>query len=174
MTNSVSCNSAVETLRSARANALADRLEQGAEALADFARSLSEEQWRLHVPGDGRSIGVIVHHVASVYPVEVHLAQKLAAGLPITGVTMADIHAMNAKHAAEHNQVTRETALELLASNSAAAAAAIRELSDDSLARAATVSLYAGAPLTCQFLLEDHAVRHSYHHLSAIRRTLRS
>jgi hypothetical protein len=26
------------------------------------------------------------------------------------------------------------------------------------------------APLTCQFILEDHAVWHSYHHLAAIRR----
>jgi hypothetical protein len=33
------------------------------------------------------------------------------------------------------------------------------------------VSLNADAPLTCQFMLEDHAVRHSYHHLAAIRRT---
>jgi hypothetical protein len=148
---------------------LADRLQHGAEALAYFARSLSEEQWRLDLPGDGRSIGVIVHHVASMYPVEVHLAQKLASGLPITGVTMADIHALNAKHAAEHSQVTRETALQLIATNSAAAAAAIRELSDESLAQAATVSLYGDASLTCQFLLEDHAVRHSYHHLSVIR-----
>jgi len=34
------------------------------------------------------------------------------------------------------------------------------------------VSLNADAPLTCQFMLEDHAVRHSYHHLAAIRRAL--
>ena len=30
-------------------------------------------------------------------------------------------------------------------------------------------ALYAGAPLTCQFVLEDHAVRHSYHHLAVLR-----
>jgi hypothetical protein len=27
-------------------------------------------------------------------------------------------------------------------------------------------------PLTCQFFLEDHAVRHSYHHLAGIRAAL--
>jgi len=26
--------------------------------------------------------------------------------------------------------------------------------------------------LTCQFFLEDHAVRHSYHHLARIRKAL--
>ena len=25
------------------------------------------------------------------------------------------------------------------------------------------------APITCQFMLENHAVRHSYHHLSRLR-----
>jgi hypothetical protein len=60
----------------------------------------------------------------------------------------------------------------LLASNSAVAAAAIRALSDAELDRAAPVSLNSDAPLTCQFILEDHAVRHSYHHLARIRAAL--
>jgi hypothetical protein len=54
----------------------------------------------------------------------------------------------------------------------AMAAAAIRGFSDEELDRAASVSLNADAPLTCQFMLEDHAVRHSYHHLAAIRTAL--
>ena len=66
-------------------------------------------------------------------------------------------------------RVTKADALDLLRRNSAAAAAAIRALDDEALDRAATVSLYADAPLTCQFVLEDHAVRHSYHHLARIR-----
>jgi len=61
----------------------------------------------------------------------------------------------------------------LLRRNSVAAADAIQELSDEHLAVAAPVSLYADAPLTCQFMLEDHAVRHSYHHLAIIRRALK-
>lgn len=156
----------------ARAEHLALRLEEGARALAAFADTLTEAQWRQRVPKDGRTVGVIVHHVASVYPLEIELARKLAAGLPITGVTMDGVHAMNARHARENSEVTKEQALALLAGNSGAAAAAIRALSDAALAKAAPVSLYADAPLTCQFLLEDHAVRHSYHHLGLIIRTL--
>lgn len=159
---------------SPRAGALADRLEQGARALLTFALGLSDAEWHTPVPKDGRTIGVIVHHVASVYPLEVQLAQTLADGKPITGVTMDDVHAMNARHAAEHAAVTKEAAVDLLHLNSAAAAAAIRALSDEQLAKAAPVSLYADAPLTCQFVLEDHAVRHSYHHLAGMRKALRS
>src|SRR6185369_16683090 len=81
----------------ARADGLADRLEQGARALAAFANALTDAQRQARVPKDGRTIGVIVHHVASVYPLEIALAQKVAAGQSVTGVTMQDIHAMNAK-----------------------------------------------------------------------------
>ena len=173
MTNTI-VRSCVPDLACARADSLADRLEKGARALAAFANSLTDAQWLTRVPGDGRTIGVIVHHVASVYPLEIELARKLAAGQPITGVTMKDVHAMNARHAKENSGVTREEALALLAGNSAVAAAAIRALTDEALANAAPVSLYGDAPLTCQFLLEDHAVRHSYHHLSLIAQALQT
>lgn len=155
-----------------RSEALAARLEAGAASLAAFAAALSETHWQTIIPHDGRKVGVVVHHVASVYPIEIQLAQTLAAGQAITGVTWDVVHTMNQDHAKENEGVTKETALALLASNSATAAAAIRVLSDSELDRAAPVSLNSDAPLTCQFMLEDHAVRHSYHHLASIRRAL--
>jgi hypothetical protein len=155
-----------------QANALADRLEQGARALISFATDLTDAEWQTPLPKDGRKIGVIVHHVASVYPIEIQLAQTLAKGEAISGVTWADINQMNAKHASDHASISKAEALDALRRNSADAAAAIRALSDEQLRQAATVSLYEDAPLTSQFFLEDHAVRHSYHHLFLIRRAL--
>jgi hypothetical protein len=152
-----------------RSEALAERLEAGAAALAAFAAPLSEEQWQTHLPKDGRKLGVVVHHVASMYPLEIQLAKVLAAGRPITDVTWDAVDAINRDHARDNDGVAKEDALALLAANSAAAAAAIRGLTDEELDRAAPVSLNSDAPLTCQFFLEDHAVRHSYHHLSGIR-----
>lgn len=156
-----------------RSEGLADRLEQGARSLEAFASALTDAEWQSRVPGDGRKVGVIVHHVASAYPVEIKLAEVLASGQPIKGVTMDNIHEMNAAHALENDNATKEATLDLLRRNSDAAAAAIRALSDEDLDRAAPVSLYGNATLTCQFVLEDHAVRHSYHHLSRLRRTLK-
>ena len=119
-----------------RAEALATRLDQGAQALAALASTLTDAEWQ-------------------------------------TGVTMADVHAMNANHAKEHEAVTKATAIALLQSHSAVASAAIRALTDQQLDNAAPASLYDGAPITCQFMLEDHAVRHSYHHLAGIRAALK-
>jgi DinB superfamily len=159
---------------SRRANALAERLEHGAGALETVASALTEREWQTRIPGDGRTIGVVVHHVATMYPLEIQLAQALAGGKPITDVTWDVVNELNAKHAGANHAVTTEAAVDLLRRNSAAAAAAIRTLSDEELDRAATVSLNADAPLTCQFFLEDHAVRHSYHHLARIRAALTS
>ena len=77
-----------------------DRLEQGARALATWRAASPRPQWQTRLPKDGRKIGVVVHHVATMYPLEMQLAQGLAAGQPITGVTWDVVHAMNAEHAA--------------------------------------------------------------------------
>jgi hypothetical protein len=155
-----------------RSEALAVRLEAGAAALAAFAGTLSEAEWHTRLPKDGRKVGVVVHHVASVYSIEIHLASLLASGQPITGVTWEVVANMNRDHAKENEGTAKDATLALLKTNSAAAATAIRALSDEELDRAGLVSLNSDAPLTCQFMLEDHAVRHSYHHLAGIRAAL--
>jgi len=157
---------------SKRSRELARRLELGALALEAFASSLTDIEGQSRLPHDGRKIGVVVHHVATVYPIEIELAQTVAAGKPVEGVTSDVIDAMNAAHAKQYDGVTKDETLELLRRNSTAAAAAIRALTDDQLDSATPVSLYANAPLTCQFVLEDHAVRHSYHHLARVRAAL--
>ena len=156
----------------ARSKALAERLERGARDLIALARTLTPAQWETRIPGDGRTVGVVVHHVANMYPIEIQLALTLASGRPIEGLTWSDVHALNGQHAKEHSAVTKEAAIELLSANSAAASAAVRSLSDSELDTAAAVSLNADAPLTCQFFIEDHALRHSYHHLARIRQAL--
>jgi hypothetical protein len=158
---------------SQRTEALASALEQGARALATFASELTEEEWQTPLPHDGRKIGVIVNHVATVYPVEIMFARSVAAGKP-EPITAEAINQMNAGHAQQNDGIAKQETLELLAANSAAAAAAIRTFTDQELDTVAPVPLYGNAPLTCQFVLEDHAVRHSFHHLARIEAALKS
>ena len=171
MTNVQTGTATIDGTRAAseQAEALARRLEQGIDAMIAFANTLTDRQWQTLIPKDGRTVGVVVHHVASVFPIEIELAQVLAKGQAIVGVTWDDVHAMNAKHAQDNAGVTKQEAIDLLRRNSTAAATAIRAFTDQQLASSATNSLYADAPLTCQHMLEDHAVRHSYHHLAKIR-----
>jgi len=154
-----------------RAEALAARVEKGAAEMATFAEGLSDEEWRTPVR-DGRTVGVCVHHVASVYPIEVQLAQGIGSGNAITDVTWDVVADMNAKHAAANANVSKSDAIDLLRRNSKEAAAAVRSFTDEQLDTAAPFSLSFGAPVTAQFVLEDHAVRHSWHHLARIKSAL--
>jgi hypothetical protein len=154
-----------------RAEQLAERVERAAHALAAFTAVLTDAQWQTRVPKDGRTIGVIVHHVATVCQLAIQLADKLMAGQPVT-VTVHDVDVWNATHAEMFATVSKAAALDLLWRNSTAAATAIRATGDELLERAAPVSLYGGGSVTCQFLLEDLLVRHSYHHLARIQQAL--
>jgi hypothetical protein len=158
---------------SRRAAALADRIEEGAAGLAEFAEGLSESEWSQPVSTtDRRSIGVIVHHVASVYPLEVEAAEAIASGQAVTDVTPEAINQMNAKHGTEQLAATKRETLELLRRNSRAAAESVRQFTDEQLDQAAPFGLSFGAPVTAQFVIEDHALRHSWHHLAKIRKAL--
>ncbi len=161
-----------QTTMSQRANILADRITEGASALEIFAEGLSDHDWQTPVLSDGRTVGVIVHHVASMYPLEIELAQTLASGKPITGATKDVVDQMNAQHAQEHVAVGKQETIDFLHRNSKAAAEVVRTFTDAELDSAAAVSLNADAPLTAQFFIEDHALRHSFHHLALIRMTL--
>jgi hypothetical protein len=157
---------------STRAELLAARIERGAQELAEFASRLSEAQWRATVHPDGQQVGVIIHHVASMYPIEIQIATDVACGNPVVGVTWAVVADINARHAQEHAATGKEETLELLRRNSRTAADAVRAFTDEQLDSAQPVSLNADAPLTAQFLIEDHAVRHSWHHLAKINTAL--
>ena len=163
-----------EAHMSRRAGLLADRIEEGAAGLTAFAEGLSEAEWRAPVSGtDHRPVGVIVHHVASMYPIEVDVARAVASGKSVMDVTWDAVAQINAKHAQDQAGANKAAALELLRKNSREAAAAVRALTDEELDRAAPFSLSFGAPVTTQFVIEDHALRHSWHHLARIRIALK-
>ena len=95
-----------------RAEQLPRRIENGFETLAKYAERLSESQWSTVIPPDGRRAGVIIHHVASVYPIEVHLAKEVALGKAIEGITWRRLE--------QHSRMS-EAALGSMAGKSAAA-----------------------------------------------------
>lgn len=173
--SSATSNATLQTVgRSAsRGESLAARIEAGAAGLAAFAEGLSEAEWNTPVSAtDRRSVGIVVHHVASMYPIEIDLARAVASSRPVSDVTWEAVAQLNAKHAQDNAQVSKTAALELLRKNSREAAAAVRAFSDQELDNAAPFSLSFGAPVTAQFVIEDHAMRHSWHHLAAIRKAL--
>lgn len=160
----------------ARAEALAKRIEEGAANLAAYVERLNDDDWTRPIAAerDGRPLNVIVHHVASVYPIEVQLAQAIGSGKAMSDVTWDVVKNMNAGHANDNSTVSKQDALALLRKNSREAADAVRMMTDEQLDTAAPFGLSFDAPVTAQFVIEDHAMRHSWHHLARIKQTLGS
>ena len=144
------------------AHALADRLEQGPARLTTFASALTTWSGKPVSPGGPRSASSCITSPAST--AEIQLAQTLAGGKPVMGVTLDAVNEMNAGHATENDAVTKaggagsapgQTARQpRLQSGLSATRSSLRPLRV-----ALTLMLHHG-----QFVLEDHAVRHSYHH----------
>ncbi len=155
-----------------RSEALATRVEQGAHALAAFAERLSDTEWQTVCADDGRTVGVLAHHVASALIPETEIVKQLAAGTALTGVTWPMVDQGNAEHASTHASRSQGEAAELLRRNSAIAAAAIRGLRDEQLDLAAPNSLHAGAPVTTQFWIENHPLAHAHRHLASMQAAL--
>src|SRR5215831_8946183 len=110
MSSQTAATSKIKNSVSHRSALLADRIEEGAALLATFAEGLSEEEWRAPVSAtDRRSVGVIVHHVASMYPIEIDVARAMATGKAVTDVTWGAVAEINAKHADEHAHETKTT-----------------------------------------------------------------
>jgi len=170
-----STSATIEDIHSikSRGESLATRIEKGATGLAAFAEGLSDSEWHTPVSAtDRRTVGVIVHHVASMYPIEIDLARAIAGGRLVPDVKWETVAQLNARHAQDNAGISKAAALDLLRQNSRKAAAVVREFTDEELDKAAPFSLSFGAPMTAQFVIEDHAMRHSWHHLAAIRKAL--
>ncbi len=135
-------------------------------------KGLTEAQWRKPISEtDRRTVGVVVHHVAFVYPIEIAAARAIASGRAVE-TAWKDIVELNARHSGDNADVTQAEAIEILTRNSREAAAAVRAMTDEELDTAAPFGLSYGAPVTAQFVIEDHALRHAWHHLAKIRESL--
>src|SRR5580765_2880065 len=120
---------------SERAQTLAQQLEQANHDLIRTIEGLTDAQWHAKTPGDGRSVGVVAHHVATSHKAVAGLAKAIAHGQSVPNITMDMIHQGNA---AQHAHCTKAETLALLRQHGAAAVATVRAFGDGELDRTVT------------------------------------
>jgi|SRR5580658_9217242 uncharacterized damage-inducible protein DinB len=154
-------------MASERATQLADDFAAAnAEAIA-FAQSCSEAEWVIAVPGEGWTVGVVLHHIAEGHA---HAYAWLPAMARGEGVTESgdDIDRANAEHARRAEAVgTAETAA-LLQEEGERLASLLRQLSDEELDQEAPFGP-AGGRLLSTADLAPVAARHTREHLDHAR-----
>src|SRR6266446_4235574 len=122
-------------MMSKRAETLAASFERANIQLVSFVELLSDTQWWIWCEREGRTVGVVVYHIAAGYILIGNAIQALANGLPLPIQT--DAESFNAQQAEEHAECTPAEALDLLDRNCSNVAGMLRGLSDEQLGRTA-------------------------------------
>jgi quercetin dioxygenase-like cupin family protein/uncharacterized damage-inducible protein DinB len=159
---------AKEDATSERARALAWRFAQANDALIATIERCTPEQWRATCADTGWTVGVQAHHIAVGELPIAAMIRAVAAGEPPPPMPPGMLDAINARHAAEFANVTKEEAVALLRENGARAAETYRTLTDAQLAR--TTAPTAGEhPASVAQLIEYLAIGEIERHGAALR-----
>jgi hypothetical protein len=159
-------------MTSERAAALADEFAAANAEVMAFAASCTEEQWRTLVPGEGWTVGVVVHHIAEGHAQGLRWLQAMAQGDAVVD-TQEDIDAHNVEHAARVAEIGVPETVALLGQNGAQLESFIRQLTDADLERTAPFGPAGGQPFPVAQLAPVNA-GHVRGHLAHAREALGS
>ncbi len=153
-----------------RSDALAsDFAKANGKALA-FACSCTDEQWARTVPGEGWTVGVVLHHIAEGHAHGVRWVGEMASGRGVTD-TAEEIDRDNAAHAARAGAVGQGQTVALLQTNGSRLEETLRGLSDEDLERSAPFGPAGGRAFPTGELAAvptRHTLEHLAHAMDAV------
>jgi hypothetical protein len=155
----------------AKSAALAKQFEAKVEEAMATLEKLSEGDWTKRTEAERWSVGVTAHHLAGVLEPISHMIKAVVAGQAPGTLTGAMIDEMNAKHAKDYAHCTKEETIELLQKGATVAAAVVRGLSDDQLAKSGTV-LTDAPPMTAEQFVTGGLIAQIDEHFGSIRKTV--
>jgi hypothetical protein len=138
-----------------------------------FVDNCSDEEWRKVCSGEGWTVGVVAHHVAAGHFGAIDFVRMIVAGEAMPEFTMEAIDQMNAQHANEHANCTREEVLGLLRENGSAFAGYLEELSEADLARTGYLAAI-GGDVSAQQLIEMVILQSGGEHLDSMKAATRT
>jgi Mycothiol maleylpyruvate isomerase N-terminal domain len=155
----------------AKSEALAKQFEAKAQEAVAILEKLSDADWKKVTEAEKWTVGVTAHHLARALEAVAGIVTGIVSGQSRGNFTRAMLDEMNAQHAKEHANCTRAETIALLQKGTPAAAAVVRRLSDDQLAKSATVFTDA-PPMTAEQLIMGGLINHIDEHLGSIRKTV--
>jgi hypothetical protein len=155
----------------AKSEALAKQFEAKAREAAATLEKLSDADWKKVTEAEKWTVGVTAHHLAGAFEPVAGIVTAIVSGQAPGNFTMAMLDEMNATHAKEHANCTKAETAALLKQGAAAAAATVRGLSDDQLAKSGTVFTDA-PPMSAEQLVMLGLITHIDEHFGSIRKTV--
>lgn len=157
----------------AKAEGFAKQYEAKVQETTAAIEKLSDADWKKVTTAEKWPVGVTAHHVAVAHEPIANIVKTLADGQSVPHFTMQMLDEMNAKHAVEHAGCTKAETIALHKQGATKAAAMLRTLSDEQLAKSGTV--FTGAPpMTAEEMVTRALIGHMDEHLGSIRKTIGS
>jgi hypothetical protein len=154
-----------------RSEAFAKQFEAKVQEAVAVIEKLSDANWKKVTEAEHWTVGVTAHHLASALDPVTGMVTAIASGQSRGHFTRARLDEMNARHAQEHANCTKAETIALLKRGAAAAAAVVRGLTDDQLAKSGTVFTDA-PPMTTEQLITNGLIAHIDAHFGSIRKTV--
>ena len=155
----------------AKGEAFAKQFEAKVEEATTLLEKLTDADWKKTTAAEKWTVAVTAHHLASSYEPATHIIKTIAAGQALPHFTREILDAMNAQHAKEFADCTKAETIALHKKAAAAAAAAVRGLSDGELATTGTV--FTGMPpVSAEELVKRILLGHVDAHFGSIRTTI--
>ncbi len=151
-----------------RGEELATQFEATNASVIAAVDSLSEAQWGSLSAAEHWSHGVVAHHIAVDHEAIAGLVQTIATGGTVPPLDSDALDAINAEHAAEAANCTKEETLALLRTEGMSAASMLRGLSDEQLDATAILPLLGPEPVTAAQVVENVLVGHINMHLESL------
>ena len=155
----------------AKGEALAKQFEGKVRDAVAVLEKISDADWKKVTANEKWPVGVTAHHAATAFGAVAGMASALASGQSRGELSMAKLDEMNATHAKDHASCTRAETIALLQKNATTAAAVLRNLSDDQLAKSGIV-LTDAPPMSVEQIVTGGLILHLDDHFGSIRKTL--
>ncbi len=155
----------------ARSEALAKQFEAKVQEAVAVLERLSASDWNKVTEAEKWTVGVTAHHLASSLEPVAGIVSMIVSGQSRGTFTRAMLDELNARHAQEHANCSKAETIALLTRGAAAAAAVVRGLHDDQLAKSGTVFTDA-PPMTAEQLITAGLIGHIDAHFGSIQKTV--
>lgn len=155
----------------AKGEAFAKEFEAKVQEATALLEKLSDGDWNRTTAAEKWTVGVTAHHLARAFEAVAGIVTGIVSGKSPGNFTTGMLDGMNAQHAAEHANCTKAETIALLKKGVPAAAAVVRGLTDDQLAKSGTVFTDA-PPMTAEQLITRGLIIHIDEHVGSIRKAV--
>jgi hypothetical protein len=164
-------NESKEDTMGAKGEAFARQFEAKVAEATALLEKLGDADWKKTTAAENWTVAATAHHLASSYEPITHIIKTIAAGQALPHFTRQMLDEMNAQHAKEFAGCPKPETIALHTKGAAAAAMAVRGLSDAELAKTGTV--FTGMPpVSAEEMIKGALLGHIDEHFGSIRKTV--